>query len=81
MHIRLHEKESYAGTPFTVRRCSLGVDGLQESRSSKQSINIFALKFEHCKLIYPIVIQRPADKDIAARECAKASASLVKQFM
>lgn len=38
----------------------LWIDGIQESRSNKVSLNVFACYFPGCRLIYPVCIQRPS---------------------
>lgn len=40
----------------------LSLDGVQESNSSSTSMDIFCLKFNHCRNIYPFRIIRPCDK-------------------
>ena len=40
----------------------LSLDGIQESKSSSISLDVFSVKFNHCRNIYPISITRPCDK-------------------
>ena len=40
----------------------LSIDGVQESKSSSISLDIFCVKFEHCRNVYPIRIIRPCEK-------------------
>lgn len=37
----------------------LFVDNIQESKSSTRSVCVYAIKFQHCALTYPVVIVRP----------------------
>ena len=40
----------------------LSLDGVQESRSSLNSLDIYSIKFNHCRNIFPIRIIRPCQK-------------------
>lgn len=40
----------------------LSYDGVQESKSSNTTLDIYSIKFNHCRSIYPIAIIRPCQK-------------------
>ena len=40
----------------------LSLDGIQESKSSSNSLEVYSLKFNHCRNIYPFRIIRPCNR-------------------
>lgn len=42
--------------------CQLSLDGVQESKSSLNSLDVYSLTFNHCRNVYPIRIIKPAER-------------------
>ena len=61
---------------------NLAVDGIKECKSNKVSLNIFAVKFPACRMVYNVCIQRPyhLDGDATHEESTRALADLIQQF-
>lgn len=69
------------GDGVNVSSVAVGVDGVQEAKSSKVSLNIFAIKFSGCRNIYPLTIQRPEPSaGVAKDEAKRYLIELVKQL-
>ena len=45
------------------KRLQLSMDGVQESKSSTVSMDIYSVKFEHCQKVYPIRLIKPINKN------------------
>ena len=55
LHQEICEKHEHQVASFSL-------DGVQESKSSSASLDIYCLKFQHCRNVYPIRIVRPNEK-------------------
>lgn len=44
------------------RLLQLSLDGVQESRSSSNSLDVYSIKFKNCRNVYPLTIVRPINK-------------------
>ena len=64
-HRRVHGDRGQMGEEETV--ADLSVDGVKESRSGRVSLNVFSLRFDGCRHVYPLIIQRPTS--ITPEEC------------
>ena len=55
---KLHHRICKSFTPSL----DLSLDGVQESKSSSVSLDIFSVSFQNCRTVYPIRIVRPINK-------------------
>lgn len=76
--MKLHT-DNHGGNPACIDVVAFSTDGVKESKSGKTSLNVFSLRFSGCRLVYPVVIQRPVHMD-GKRESRRALEELVQQF-
>ena len=58
----------------------LGVDGIKESNSNKVSLNVYAIIFDGCNNVYPIIVQRPTQSGVGKPESQRGLRDLIEQL-
>jgi hypothetical protein len=65
-HVRIHE-----GRHVRTDTVVLSNDGIAKAKSSPESLNVFSLRFPHCKLVYPVAIIRPVLRDVPMKPVSR----------
>ena len=58
--IQFH-RQTHEGNPVAAdtTHCFVGNDGVKECNSTSVSLNVYAVRFKNCGLVYPVCIVRP----------------------
>ena len=61
-------KRIHSGNSHSENRIKLSLDGVSETKSTTTSLDVYSIKFEGCRDVYPIKIVRPLQKGFVNNE-------------